>query len=192
MIGLIQKVLMDLVQEQGGEDAVTAILHAVGLPQDHQFRMDSDYDDGQCLRLVEATAAYFKLDEATLYRLYADAFIRESRIRFPTFYQMAPNARDFLRRQPAVHAGLATALQDADARSRVVDKFAVRDDGNDLLVDYISPNRLCALYRALFERVLDEYGEEGALAVECCRKRGDDCCRFRLTFGRPTLGDADV
>ena len=101
---------------------------------------------------------------------------------FPTFYQLAPNARDFLRRQPAIHGGLATALQDAEARSRVVDKFDLREDGPDLVVDYVSPNRLCGLYHALFERILDEYGETGDLSVEKCRKRGDDCCRFRLSF----------
>lgn len=183
MIGLIQKVLMDLVHDQGGDAAVTAVLRLAGVPEDRSFRMDTDYADEECLKLVEAAAQHFQLDESTLYELYADAFIRESRERFPTFYRMAPNARDFLRRQPAIHDGMATALQDAEARDRVVNKFSLSEDDKDLVVDYTSPNRLCSLYQALFHRVLQEYGDTGDITVEQCRKRGDACCRFRLAFG---------
>lgn len=180
MIGLIQKVLIDLVRDQGGDEAVQAICRRADVPPEREFRIDTDYDDAECLRLIEATGDHFGLDEQTVYRLYADRFIRESRALFPMFYQMSPSARDFLKRQPKVHATLASSLRSEESRDRVRDKFSIEEVGDTLVVTYRSPNRLCGLYEALFERLLEEYGETGRFEVTSCQKHGDPVCTFCL------------
>lgn len=185
MIGVIQRVLMDVVREHGGESAVTTVINRAGLAEEPDFRIDRDYDDAECLRLIEATAGHFDLSETELYRIYADRFIRESRQRFPMFYQMSSNAREFLERQPRIHSTLAASLRTEASRDRVRDKFDVRADGADLQVVYRSPNRLCGLYEALFYRLLEEFGETGTLEVKACQKRGDAACEFCLKMDGP-------
>ncbi|WP_162628839.1 heme NO-binding domain-containing protein [Marinobacter bohaiensis] len=180
MIGLIQKVLLELVESEGGPEALAEVRAKAELAPGQDFRIDTDYDDGQCLRLIRAAQSHFQLDEEALWALYADYFINISRRMFPMFYQVSGSARDFLKRQPAVHATLAAGLRDEDERDRVRDKFSVREQGDRLLVTYGSPNRLCGLYEALFRRLLQEYGETGQFVVERCRKRGDAACRFCL------------
>lgn len=180
MIGLIQRVLIDLVHQHGGDEAVHAICRQAGVPPERDFRIDTDYADGECLRLIEATGEHFGLDEKTLYRLYADHFIKESRKLFPMFYQMSSSAREFLMRQPRVHDTMASSLRSEASRDRVRDKFSVEEDGDTLVVTYRSPNRLCGLYEALFERLLDEYGDTGTFERTSCQKRGDPVCTFRL------------
>ncbi|WP_148864545.1 heme NO-binding domain-containing protein [Marinobacter fonticola] len=180
MIGLIQKVLVDLIRRHGGDDAVQAICRRADVPPERAFRIDTDYADTECLRLIEATGEYFGLDEKALYRLYADQFIKETKALFPMFYQMSPSAREFLKRQPRVHDTLASSLRSAPGRDRVRDKFNVEEVGDTLRVTYRSPNRLCGLYEALFERLLDEYGETGSIEVTSCQKRGDPLCTFCL------------
>lgn len=180
MIGLIQKILLELVEREGGAKALADVTRRAGLAEVPDFRIDTDYPDDECLRLIEATQAVFGLDEEALYRLYADAFIVESRRLFPMFYRMSPTARDFLERQPRVHDTLASSLRNEASRERVRDKFAIRREGEDLVVTYGSPNRLCGLYEALFDRLLQEYGEAGELSVRTCQKRGDPVCTFCL------------
>lgn len=185
MIGVIQRVLVDVIREHGGDAAVVAIAGRAGLQGEPEFRIDRDYDDAECLRLIEATAEHFELTEDALYRIYADRFIRESRERFPMFYQMSANAREFLERQPRIHSTLAASLRTEASRDRVRDKFDVRVEGDDLQVVYRSPNRLCGLYEALFYRLLEEFGETGTLQVKACQKRGDPACEFCLKTDGP-------
>lgn len=186
MIGYIQKVLVDVIRSQGGDDALTEIARRAGVQPLPDYRIDRDYPDDECLRLVAETGAYFGLEEAALYRLYADHFVQDSRRLFPRFYDMAGSARDFLARQPRIHTVLASGLRAEESREKVRDKFEIEDTGGDLRVTYRSPNRLCGLYEALFERILQEFGESGQLQVEACQRRGDEACRFCLKIeGKP-------
>ncbi|WP_372957266.1 heme NO-binding domain-containing protein [Marinobacter sp.] len=180
MIGFIQKVLVDIIRTEGGEEALVAIGRKAGLDEVPDYRIDRDYPDDECLRLLQATGEYFGLDEDALYWLYADHFIRESRQLFPMFYQMAGSARAFLERQPRIHTVLASGLRNEESRERVRDKFEIDQQGDDLLVTYRSPNRLCGLYEALFNRVLQEFGETGSMEILDCQKRGAEACRFCL------------
>ncbi|MFL1407000.1 heme NO-binding domain-containing protein [Marinobacter sp. M1N3S26] len=186
MIGYIQKVLVDTIRAEGGEQALAIICQRAGVEGIPEFRIDQDYPDDECLRMIAETGAYFGLDEESLFRLYADRFIRESRERFPMFYQMAGSARDFLERQPRVHTVLAAGLRGEASRDRVRDKFDIERNGDDLMVTYRSPNRLCGLYEALFNRVLEEFGETGSMEILACQKRGAEACRFCL---KPGSGD---
>lgn len=183
MIGYIQKVLVDIIRREGGDEALAAICQRAGIKGTPEFRIDRDYPDDECLRMIEETGAYFGLDEDQLYRLYADGFIRESRERFPMFYDMAGSAREFLERQPRVHTVLASGLRAEESRDRVRDKFGIERDGDNLLVTYRSPNRLCGLYEALFNRILEEFGDIGSMEILACQKRGADACRFCLRLG---------
>lgn len=183
MIGFIQKVLVGIIREEGGEDALATICQRAGIEGIPDFRIDQDYPDDECLRMIEETGRYFGLDETALYQLYADRFVRQSRERFPMFYTMAGSAREFLERQPRVHTVLASGLREKTSRDRVRDKFEIESSGDDLLVIYRSPNRLCGLYEALFNRILEEFGDTGSMDILACQKRGDDACRFCLRLG---------
>ena len=183
MIGYIQKVLVDTIRAEGGDEALATICQRAGVEGIPDFRIDQDYPDDECLRMIAETGAYFGLDEDSLFQLYADRFIRESWERFPMLYEMAGSARDFLERQPRVHTVLAAGLRGEESRDRVRDKFDIERDGDDLMVTYRSPNRLCGLYEALFNRVLEEFGDTGSMEILACQKRGDDACRFCLKLG---------
>ncbi|PAV25299.1 hypothetical protein CF392_11740 [Tamilnaduibacter salinus] len=182
MIGLIQRVLVQVIEDQGGEAARDAICEQAGLRERPDFRIDQDYDDNECLALIQATADHFQLSEDDLFRLYADYFIRITRQQFPMFYEMSGSAREFLERQPRIHSTLAASLRDESSRARVRDKFDAWHDGESIHVLYRSPNRLCGLYEALFYRLLEEFGERGHLSVKACQKRGDEACEFCLAL----------
>ena len=187
MIGLIQRVLIDHVEANYGETAVQVIAERAGVPSPGR-RIDTDYDDADTLAFFAAVGDYLELDHEALMALYADLFIQWTRRHYPMFFSMAESAQALLGRQPAIHASLGAGVRDPKLRSRVNDKFRiVEQSASWLVVEYRSPNGLCSLYRAIFPRVLEVYGQAGELVETRCRHRGDDCCRFEMTFAEEAV-----
>lgn len=182
MLGYIQYVLVNSVRELGGEEALVAVAQKAGLKALPSFRIDTDYDNAQCLALIKATGEHFGLDDKALYALYADCFIKASRQQFPLFYDMAESAYDFLRRQPRIHQTLASSVVDHSTKKAVASKFELLEEQGRFWVNYRSDNALCGLYEALFYRLLEEYGETGRLEHRRCVHRGDELCQFELFF----------
>ncbi|WP_110657110.1 heme NO-binding domain-containing protein [Salinicola halimionae] len=182
MIGLIQRVLIDHLEIHHGKAAVESIAAQAGVLSLGR-RIDTDYDDADTLAFFAAAGDYLELDFDALMTLYADLFIKWTRQHYPIFFSMADSAQAFLGRQPAIHASLGAGIRDPHLRDRVSDKFRVVEKSElKLIVDYRSANGLCTLYRALFLRVLEEYGQSGELVETRCQHRGDEACRFDMTF----------
>lgn len=186
MIGLIQHVLLDLVRQRGGDVALAQVLARAGLPADTRFRIDTDYDDAQAAALLGHAAAVLGVDTDTLFALYADAFLADTRQRFPAFFAMAKSSREFLARQPAIHNLMGSGLRNPARRAQINDKFHLTDlPGGDLAVRYTSPARWCGLYVALAHAVARLYGDRLELCVAQCRARGDAACTFHLHWPQP-------
>ena len=182
MNGVIQKVLLSLLEERGGDELKSRVLTRAGLSEATRFRINTDYSDEDFHRLTEASVAETGLTRAELMEAYAEHFIRYAESLFPRFFEMSTNARDFLIRQPVIHASLAAGLRAPEARQAVVDKFCVTsiEDGS-LRIEYRSPNRLCDLYQALAYALAKRYGE--TLAVEplqCGGQLESDVCILRV------------
>lgn len=183
MIGLIQKILLDMVRESGGPEAAQEVKRRAGLAAGFDYRIDTDYDDDEARRLLDNACAVLGVSQSEAFEHYARYFLRDVTERFPTFLRISGNARELLARQPAIHNMLASGLRDAEKRDRINDKFAVRDvPGQPLEVRYQSPNRWCGLYIALAREVGRHYGERVDIEVAQCRLRGDEACLFRLRF----------
>lgn len=182
MIGLIQRVLIDHIESTLGEAAMRQLAVDAGIEHLGR-RIDTDYDDAECLRLFDAAGEALGLDQEALMALYADIFVKWTLVHYPMFFQMADSAQAFLARQPAIHASMGAGIRDAQLRARVNDKFRiVEQHPGRLVVEYRSDNGLCGLYRALFRRLLEHYGERGLCEETGCMHRGDACCRFVMHF----------
>jgi hypothetical protein len=164
MVGLIQKVLLDLVHEEGGGAAVAAVREAAGIPPEREFRIGVSYDDEEFRRLVAAAQAHLGLSEDGFWDRYTEAFLTDALRRWPVWFEMSASAREFLERQPVIHNSFASGLREEADRRAVNDKFRVAEgDPDELVVTYRSSNRLSALYVALARGVLRHYGEEAAI-----------------------------
>jgi hypothetical protein len=176
MIGIIQKVLLSLLDELGeelGDARLRArVLERAGLATQTRFRINANYPDDDVLALIEATVAESGLGRRALMDRYAQGFIRYAEQLFPRFFILAGSAHDFMLRQPTIHSSFATGLRTPEERSAVEDKFRLREraDGS-LEVSYHSNNRLCDLYAALAVALGERYRE--VIAVETLRCGAD-------------------
>jgi hypothetical protein len=182
VVGLIQKVLFDLVEQVGGPAAVAEVRLRAGVPEDRRFRLDTVYPDDEWQRLLAATGAVLGKSQEELEHAYADFFGRDSLRRWPVWFEMSANARQFLERQQTIHNTFATGVRDAGARRGIRDKFRLERRPHELVTHYRSPNQLCGLYKALAQWVLDHYREQAAIEETRCTKRGDPECEIHIRW----------
>ena len=159
MLGLIPKILIDLVTTEHGAQSALEIRRRA-LCEDLDFRINEVYDDELWRRLVVATTQVLDCSGESLEEQYARYFLKDAQRRWPVWFQMSKTAREFLERHPAVHNNFADAVRDANSRELIKDKFRIEKLDNRLITHYRSPNQHCHLYVSLAREVLGLYGED--------------------------------
>ena len=182
MVGLIQKILLDLVEEKAGLEGVAEVKRRAGVPPARVFRIAEVYSDEEWQRLLGAACAVLHMSEAELLDAYAEVFGRDALLRFPIWFQISANSREFLERQVTIHNVFASGVRDPEARRAVVDKFRIEKRANEIVTHYRSPNQLCGLYKALARWMIRHYGDEAVIDEHKCMLRGDDECEVHVRW----------
>jgi hypothetical protein len=182
VIGLIHKILFDLVEQRCGPEAVTRVKERAGVPPDRVFRLGEPYPDDEWQRLLVAACEVLGLDEEQALEAYADVFGRDALVRFAKWFEMSKSSRDFLERQITIHNVFASGVRDPEARRAVVDKFHIERREDEIVTHYRSPNKLCTLYRSLARWMIRHYGDEASIEETRCMRRGDEECEIHVRW----------
>lgn len=182
MVGLIHIVLFDLIESAAGPEVVAKVKRHAGVDTDKPFRIDEAYDDLEWQRLLASTCEVLQLDAAKTEEIYAEHFINDAKRRWPVWFKISKNAREFLERVPAIHNGFATGVRDPEERRKINDKFVLEKNDQELIVHYRSPNKLCGVYTALAKQVFRHYGEDAEISEGLCLKKGDAECEIHVRW----------
>lgn len=180
MIGLIPKVLIDLILNQSNPQTLQNILMDSGLPADQVFAINRSYPDEDWRRLFSNTLSTLNINEQQACELYADAFFNTAIELFPNWFKMASNSYDFLQMQPKIHNSFASGLSDSHQRQQTNDKFQIEVQPNHIITHYQSPNQLCTLYISLAQRLAQLYGDTVDIEHSRCLKNGDKECTIHV------------
>lgn len=189
MVGLIPKILLDLVHSVGGATAVTRVKERAGVAPGKSYSISEMCQDEEWRRLLRAAIDILELSPEQAERAFAKHFLEDVKKRFPQWFRMCHSAREFLERQPAIHNSFYSGIVNQELRQNLQDKFKVEKAGDDLIVHYRSPNQLCGVYEALGREILELYDEPGTISHDSCTRRGDEECQFRVCFQKETAGD---
>ena len=182
MLGLMPKVLMELVANNYGMEAVAEVKRRAGCEDDAQFRINEVYDDETWRRIVVAGTEVLNCSPEALEEEYAKYFLKDAQRRWPEWFKMSSSAREFLERHPVVHNNFADAVRDTRARDQIKDKFRIEKFDDKIVTHYRSPNKHCHLYISLAQEVLRHYEDEAAIEEVTCIKRGDPECEIWITW----------
>ncbi|CEK12049.1 heme NO-binding domain-containing protein [Legionella hackeliae] len=182
MIGLIQKILLSMVQDLKGEEGMIELKKLANVPVDKSFQINNIYSDEEWQRLFLAAQTLLRLSPEEVEAHYANYFGKDVVHRFPTWFNMSPNSYEFLSIQPTIHNCFATSMADAETRQAINEKFRLEKLPNQLITHYRSPNRLCGLYKALARWVVDYYHDEASIEEKKCLKLGNDECEIHIQW----------
>ena len=185
MVGLIHRMLLELLDELLDAAAVARIRARANIPADTMFRMAQSYSDEEFRNLLTCIMEETGLDRDTLEIRFASHFLKDAKARWPRWFDMSTSARELLLRQPKIHNGFASSMCSEADRTRINDKFLVDEDEQGITVHYKSPNQLCVLYKALAKEVIDDYGEQATITESLCLKKGDAKCCIRVEWPAP-------
>jgi hypothetical protein len=182
VVGTIQKILLDMVEGEAGAAAVAEVKRRAEVPVDRVFRLDTVYPDDEWQRLLASACEVLQVTRAQAMEVYARYFCEDAIKRWPTWFRMSRNSRQFLERQPTIHNCFATGVRDPDARKAVTDKFRVEKLKKEIVTHYRSPNHLCDLYEALARWIIRHYGEQATIWQTQCTQRGDPECEIHVRW----------
>ena len=112
MIGLVPKILVDMVLENADKATLREIFKQSRIEEDRVFHMNEYYEDTEWQRLFKSTLSVMHISESKVCEFYADCFCRFATARFPVWFGKAKNAHEFLCLQPIIHNGFASGLVD--------------------------------------------------------------------------------
>jgi hypothetical protein len=176
VLGYPLKLLLNAIEKRHGHEAVAATLAEAGLPADRVYRLNEPYADSEAQRL--SAAAFHRISMEDI----AEAFFEDTRLRFPTWFEMCKTSRQFLEMQPEIHNTFALGLQRPEERDAVREKFRLEKLDDELVVHYRSSNQLCDMYKAIARLVFRHYQDKATIDEPRCMKRGDGECELRIRW----------
>lgn len=188
MVGLIQKLLCDMILIAADAATLEKIKQDAGIESDRVFHLNQVYSDEEWQRLFASTLKIMNLTEDQAIDIYADYFAKDALKRFPTWFVMCKNSYEFLLIQPTIHNCFATGVTEADGELRkqickgITDKFHVDKQAMKIVTHYRSPNQLCSLYIALAKWMIAHYQDTAIIEEKKCTKRGDDECEIVIQW----------
>jgi predicted hydrocarbon binding protein len=182
MIGVILRLLSDFVEKNWGTQSLNECLKAAGFPDDFVFRLDTAYPDEQWQSMFRAATDVAGLSPDDLELTFAHYCGKDMSVRFPGFLQGVTSARDIIERQPSIHNFMAASLKSPSARKAVAEKFRLEGRPDETVMHYVSPNKMCILYRGLAEWAAEYFNEKVEIKEPHCLKRGDAECEIHVQY----------
>lgn len=181
MIGVINKLLFDFIEQNWGEEMSLRLKKESETPHT-DFRMDVYYPDAEWQKQLAAAVKLTGMDSESLVwafgRYSGEVLTRQ----FSGFISGATSARDVITRQPRIHNTLALSFADKTHQKTINEKFRLDELADRTVVHYVSPNQLCAFYRSLAQWVADLFGEEIEIIEPKCMHRGDHECEIHVRY----------
>lgn len=182
MVGLIQKILFNMILDIKGEETLREIKVMAGLSPELDYQINTVYSDKDWQRLLAATMKVLNLSPAEVDTLYAEYFGKDAIARFPAWFKMAKNSYEFILMQPIIHNCFATGVRDPKERSAIQDKFKIEKFPNKVITHYNSPNHLCGLYQSLAKWVINYYKDKATVEEKKCALKGDSECEIHIEW----------
>lgn len=182
MVGLMQKLLFNMIRSMSGEETLATIKQQAGLPPTQEYQMNNVYSDEEWRRLLNVAFNVLGLNTEQGDELFAAYFLKDTIQRFPTWFSMSKNSYEFLSIQPTIHNCFATSVLDKASREAINDKFKIDQLPNQLITHYRSPNQHCTLYKNLAREVIRYYQDEAFIDEKICMKHGAAECEIHINW----------
>jgi hypothetical protein len=188
MIGLIHNMLLGLVEAEAGAEAVARVRAVAGVEPERSFTINCIYDDAEWRRLHAAAIVELKVTPEAADEALAEHFYNDALVRWPAWFRMSRNSREFLELQPRIHGSLKAQTASEHGSPGSTAEFAIMPHDGGIAIRYRSANRHCGLYKALARRIIAHYGDAATIGEVACMHQDAPECVIHIKWTRPGDG----
>ncbi|MCP4434549.1 MAG: heme NO-binding protein [Actinomycetia bacterium] len=174
MTGLLMNVLEEAVSGEWGDDMWDDLVEDCDL--EGAYTAVGNYPDAELVEVAGAASSRLGAPVEDVLRVLGRLSFTPLIRRYPDFADDASSLREFLPRvNGMIHPEVLKLYPGAS-----VPRFALRDDGGTLEMDYESVRDLCMLAEGLVLGSADHFGESVSVHQTSCKHRGDSRCTIRI------------
>jgi len=175
MKGVLLNVVEEAVSREWGEEMWDELLATCDL--EGAYTALGNYSDADLVALANAAADRLASSVDDVLRILGRLSFGPLISRYPAFLDEPTSVREFLPTvDNMIHPQVLKLYPGAS-----VPRFALRENGDDLEMDYVSVRNMCMLAEGLILGVAEHYGESVAVDQPSCKQRGDSRCTIRIT-----------
>jgi len=177
MKGVIFTLLEEVVSKNFNADTWDALIEASGVSG--VYTSLGNYPDEEIEALVAAAGTALSLDRNAVLQWFGQKAIPILADLYPAFFTEAPDARAFVEGvNHIIHAEVRKLYPGA-----LCPHFRMHADASgDLVMDYLSTRRMCALAQGFVEGAAAWYGQSVELRHVQCTEHGHSHCTFALAW----------
>jgi hypothetical protein len=174
MKGIVFNVVEEAVSQEWGEQTWDALLLDCGL--EGAYTALGNYPDADLLALARAAAVRLDCSVDDVLRTLGRLTFAPLWARYRSSADAPESMREFLPvLDDVIHPEVLKLYPGAS-----VPRFVLRDEGDQLEMDYLSVRRMCMLAEGLLLGLAEHYGEHVTVDQPRCKERGDDRCTLRI------------
>ncbi len=174
MKGVLLNAVEDAVSSQWGEQMWDELLTTCDLQG--AYTALGNYPDAEFVALAHAAAGRLGCSGDDVLRTLGRLTFEPLMSRYTGFAETPASLREFLPKvNDLIHPQVLKLYPGAS-----VPRFVLRDNGDDLELDYLSVRSMCMLAEGLVLGVADHYGEKVVVDQPSCKQRGESRCTIRI------------
>lgn len=177
MKGVVFNLLAEAVERSFGPDTWDTLIEMSGVSG--AYTSLGNYPDAEIEALVAAAMTALSLDRDQVLRWFGQSAIPVLAELYPAFFEVPGSAREFTAGvNTIIHAEVRKLYPGAECPH-----FRLSDGADgQLVMEYLSSRRMCALAQGFVEGAAAWYGETVDFEHTACTGRGDPNCTFTLRW----------
>lgn len=174
MKGVLFNVVEEAVSQEWGEQTWDDLLLDCGL--EGAYTALGNYPDTDLVALVRAASVRLETSVDDVLRTLGRLTFAPLWARYRSTSDAPASMREFLPLlDDVIHPEVLKLYPGAS-----VPRFAIRDEGDHLEMDYLSVRSMCMLAEGLVVGLAGHFGENVIVDQSRCKERGDDRCTLRI------------
>jgi hypothetical protein len=175
--GIVFNLLETLVVAEHGDDTWESLIESAGVSG--AYTSLGSYPDEDLFALVGAASTALGQEPSDVVRWFGRNAMPLFAERYPALFEEHESAQSFvLTLNDIIHPEVRKLYPGA-----IVPEFDFdTSDPRHLVMDYVSPRKLCAFAEGLLQGAGDHFQEAVGIEQPLCMHRGDPLCRLAITF----------
>lgn len=179
MKGIVFTLLNELIEEKFGIEIWDEVVTENNLSSEGAYTSGDTYPESEFKKILKSLSKKTNISEVDLIHLFGQRMFHKLAERYPELVPNNLSLKNFLKTiDGIIHVEVLKLHPTAE-----LPRFKYEDNAaNELIMNYQSPRKLCALATGLILGSAEHYHEKVTISQPVCMLEGADHCELKIKF----------